>query len=144
MARPLLYQQTQRWRIVIALAAAILIHALAVALALTRPSEPSYAGADNFAIPEGTDVPIDNLTPPDPPDPPILPARADEAFPDLAPLPHRVLPQRKKGAPIGPRNPQTLGLQNLSVARANALSAPRPEYPYEARRMKMAGNGVVM
>src|SRR5438034_7123696 len=115
MTGPLLYQPTQRWRIAIALAAAILIHALAVALALTRPSEPCYTVGDNFAIPEGSiDLPIDSVTPPDLPDPPLVPTRPDEAFPDVAPLPHPVLRQRKKVFPIGPRNQQILGLQGLS------------------------------
>ena len=32
---------------------------------------------------------------------------------------------------------------NLSRAKAFAISAPRPEYPYEARRQKLTGDGVV-
>ena len=141
MSRPLLYQPTQRWRIAVALAGAILIHALAVALALTRPYEPVYAVGDNFAILDGSiDLPIDNVTPPDPP---LVPIRTDETFPDFAALPHPVLRQKKRVFPIGPRNQQILGLQGLAVARTNALNAPRPEYPYEARRLKITGNGIV-
>jgi TonB family protein len=32
----------------------------------------------------------------------------------------------------------------VSSAKAFALSAPRPEYPYEARRQKITGDGVVV
>jgi TonB family protein len=32
---------------------------------------------------------------------------------------------------------------NLSAARVFAINAPRPEYPYEARRQKITGDGVV-
>ena len=33
---------------------------------------------------------------------------------------------------------------NLSTAMVFAISAPRPEYPYEARRQKLTGDGVVV
>jgi protein TonB len=33
---------------------------------------------------------------------------------------------------------------NLSSARVFALSAPRPEYPYEARRQKITGDGIAV
>jgi TonB family protein len=32
----------------------------------------------------------------------------------------------------------------VSSAKAFALNAPRPEYPYEARRQKITGDGVVV
>ena len=32
----------------------------------------------------------------------------------------------------------------MSAAKVLALNAPRPEYPYEARRQKITGNGVVV
>jgi TonB family protein len=32
---------------------------------------------------------------------------------------------------------------SLSTARALAINAPRPEYPYEARRQKITGDGMV-
>ena len=33
---------------------------------------------------------------------------------------------------------------SLSAAKVLALNAPRPEYPYEARRQKSTGDGVVV
>jgi len=33
---------------------------------------------------------------------------------------------------------------NLSSAKVFALSAPRPEYPYEARRQRVTGDGVAV
>jgi TonB family protein len=33
---------------------------------------------------------------------------------------------------------------NVSTARVFAVSAPRPEYPYEARRQKITGDGIVV
>ena len=38
---------------------------------------------------------------------------------------------------------QSSGSLSISQARVMALSAPRPEYPYEARRQKVTGTGVV-
>jgi protein TonB len=35
------------------------------------------------------------------------------------------------------------GSLSLSSAKIAALSAPRPEYPYEARRQKITGSGIV-
>ena len=33
---------------------------------------------------------------------------------------------------------------NLSTAKVFAVSAPRPEYPYEARRQNITGDGIVV
>ena len=33
---------------------------------------------------------------------------------------------------------------NLSSAKVFALSAPRPQYPYEARRQKITGDGIAL
>ena len=37
---------------------------------------------------------------------------------------------------------RTAGPMSMSSAKAVAVSAPRPEYPYEARRSKITGSGV--
>ena len=42
-----------------------------------------------------------------------------------------------KPKPVGP-----IGPMSMSSAKAVAVSAPRPEYPYEARRSKITGSGV--
>src|SRR5205807_10470622 len=42
-----------------------------------------------------------------------------------------------KPKPVGP-----VGPMSMSSAKAVAVSAPRPEYPYEARRSKITGSGV--
>jgi|SRR5215831_323340 len=144
MTRPLLYKPTQRWRIVVALAAAILIHAVAIALAINHLDERACSlVADNSPNPDEIIESLIETTTPDRPAPPVAPTLVDEAFRDLAPVSHPVLSQRKKLSPIGPRNRETSGLQSFSIARANAVSAPRPEYPYEARRQRITGNGIV-
>jgi protein TonB len=33
---------------------------------------------------------------------------------------------------------------NVSAAKVFALNAPRPEYPYEARRQKITGEGIAL
>ena len=151
MARPLLYQPRQRWRIGAAFGVATLIHFAAIALASIHQHDQSNEhppGDDSFPpIEVTTEVPIDNqIPPPDQVDPPPAPNPTDESFPSERPTPPPV--PRRTTAHATPimkvRNGVTSGLQSLSSARINALSAPRPEYPYEARRQKITGNGTVV
>ena len=91
--------------------------------------------------------PADNPTPPtDLVDPPPNPIPSNDAFPDERPTPAPVLRQIiTRSMPIVKmRNQINSGLQSLALAQISALSAPRPEYPYEARRRKITGSGVVI
>lgn len=151
MARPLLYQLRQKWRIQTAFCVAVLIHFAAVAIASihqhTQVAEV-FPSQGEFPIVDIVDQssPTDDPTPP-PNLPAPSPSQVDESmFPNDRPTPSPVRHQTTKlAAPIlKARNGVTSGSLSLSSARISALSAPRPEYPYEARRQKITGNGIVV
>ena len=146
-AAALLYRPTRSWRVAVAFGAAALIHFGAIGLAnLHRAEEtggPSFT--DNF-----TDIilePPSTVTDPTPEnqDPLPTPPPTDDSFPEQnsTPPPIRQL-SNKRIAPLQkPGNNRVAGSLTLSSARVFAVSAPRPEYPYEARRQKITGDGVV-
>jgi protein TonB len=45
---------------------------------------------------------------------------------------------------VRPRNNSAPGSISVSSARVFAVSSPRPEYPYEARRQRLTGDGLVV
>lgn len=150
MAKPLLYQPVQRWRIAAALGGAVLIHFAAVALANIHPNTQTkdiLPGQDDFPPLEIIDPfsPANESTPPpDVPETPPSQVPDTSMFPEERSTPppvRRQVPTR--AVPIAKIRSNTIGSLSLSSARISALSAPRPEYPYEARRQKVTGNGIV-
>lgn len=150
---PLLYKGAPRWQILAALGGAILIHAAAVALAYKREPPPADATPELANTVEAvieTQPPEDLPTPPPediplPPPPPDVP-QVQEFHEEQTPPPQKQRPPTKPQAPIKapqqtgpPRPPGTL---SAGAAKAAAISAPRPEYPYEAKRSKITGSGV--
>jgi TonB family protein len=140
----LLYQPGNKWRFGVALGAAVIIHFGAIGLAKVRNSERSAAPE-----PPGSTVTLDD------------PAARDDPSPnDIEPLPPPPMidaiyfdqpstpPPRTSVHPSTPipksRNNRTPRSLNLSSARVLALSAPRLEYPYEARRQKITGEGIAV
>ena len=150
MTGAMLYQPSQKWRMGAAFGGAALIHFAAIGLAAIHQSDPIKdlsPGEDAFHPIDLMTGPADNTTPPpDFVDPPPNPIPSDDAFFDERPTPAPVLrPIITRTMPIVKmRNQINSGLQSLSLARISALSAPRPEYPYEARRQKVTGSGVVI
>jgi TonB family protein len=154
MAGALLYQPRQSWRVGIALGTAALIHFAAVAIASIYQNtqmEEVLPGQDEFPIVDIIDPssPTEESTPP--PDdvtaPSPVPHPAEEPiFKEERPTPAPVRLQTDKHATpiVKVRNGVASGSLSLSSARVVALSAPRPEYPYEARRQKITGNGIVI
>lgn len=148
MTGALLYQPNQRWRIGVALGAAAVIHLAAVALANIHRQER----IDEVSSSPGTTEltfdpisPVDNSTPP--PDP-VAPTPSndvtDKSFVDENPSPPPT--RRHDNRPAVPTTKVRTGTPSsltLSSAKVMALSAPRPEYPYEARRQKITGSGFV-
>jgi TonB family protein len=150
MAEALLYQPNKRWRIAAAFGTAALIHFAAIALANVHQHKQSTdlpPWEDSFPpIDITTDVPTNDSTPPpEVVDPLPLQNPDDQSiFPDERPTP--TLVQRritKLAAPIVRTKNTAIGSVSLASARISALSAPRPEYPYEARRQKITGSGIV-
>ena len=144
----LLYQPTPKWRVGIAFAAAFLIHFAAIAIAnvqrVEKPGGPILA--DN--IPEIVfDEPPSEVLDPTPEDPaPVpTPAQTDEAFPEerATPPPIRRRTSRPITPIVKPRNSGLPGARAWSTAKVLTVNAPRPEYPYEARRQKITGDGIV-
>ena len=148
MTGALLYQPNQRWRIGVALGAAALIHLAAVALANIHRQERIDEVSSSPGITEIIFDPIspvdDSTPPPDPAPPTPTEDTADKSFIEESPSPP---PTRrhdtKRIAPIGKVRNTSSGAMSLSSAKIVALSAPRPEYPYEARRERITGSGIV-
>jgi TonB family protein len=146
MARALLYHSPHRWRLGGALCAAAAIHLAAISLANVHKDAATPAGVDYNAL--AIDLEPDTSTP-DPalevPDTLATPPPTEDSFPTERSTPPSRRSQTDKAMPIVRarinRNPGTLV---LSSARALAVSAPPPEYPYEARRQKITGEGVVV
>jgi TonB family protein len=150
MAGALLYQSSQRWRFAVALGAAALIHFAAIALASIHQHEKTNElppGEDSFTpIDFEPQSPTDNPPPPpDPVDAPIPPSTIESMVPEEISTPAPVRRQiTRLAAPIARLRSATIGSLSLSSARVSALSAPRLEYPYEARRQKITGSGIVV
>lgn len=148
MAAVLLYQPGPKWRIGAALGAAALIHFAAVALASIHRHQIDEVPSSPPGIPElvfDPGFPIDEPTPaPEIADQPPIPDPTDDSFPDQRPSPPPVRPKDNRTiAPIVKVRTGPPGSLTLPSAKVLALSAPRPEYPYEARRQKITGSGIV-
>jgi periplasmic protein TonB len=147
MTRALLYQSAQKWRFGVALAAAAMIHLAAISFATIRGVEPVAPSSFLREPPEITYEPADPIPdpPPDLSEPLPTPPPTEQLFPDESPTPPPVRRQTNKFRPIVRpsfnTHPSSLP---VSSARVFAVSAPRPEYPYEARRQKITGDGIVV
>ena len=143
--KPLLYNPPPRWHVWAALAGAVLIHIGAVVAAIKREPPPvdlsQIPTAEIIATLESpqdqpTPPPEDVPLPPPPPEPQIQPEFHEEVTP----------PPRRPNAPVAPiKAPQVAGhpgTMSISGAKAAAIFAPKPEYPYEARSRHVTGSGV--
>lgn len=143
----LLHQPRHRWRVGMAFGAALLIHFAAIALANVQRGEKAGGPPfmDEFPVVNFEEPPATVADPPpENPEPLPTPPRTDETFPDERSTPPPI--RRATGKPIAPIVKRNEGFANRgpwSSAKALALHAPRPEYPYEARRQKIRGDGVV-
>ena len=150
----MLYKPAPAWQVWAAFGAAIAVHLLSAVIAGLKPEE---APADLSAIPEAVaevtfeqaepepTPPPEEIEEPEPLDAPPEPTEVPEFVeekPTPPPKPRTSPP--KPVAPIARPKPAGLpaGPMSMSSAKAVAVSAPRPEYPYEARRAKMTGSGV--
>jgi TonB family protein len=123
-----------------------MMHAGAIGFAnMHRPEPATPSGLYDVTPP--IDLEPDTLIPDPPPDlsdPLPIPPPTDEVFIDENPTPQPVRRQTNKFTPTRPRTNTHPGSLPVSSAKAFAVSAPRPEYPYEARRQKITGDGVVV
>lgn len=145
MPAPLLYRPSQRWQIFVAFGAAVLLHVGAVALAArkTQPITPPILEADVvIAVVESIPpLPPPTVDVPDIPAPP--PPPPDDPFPAEVKSP----PARKPAAAqrsIGRAVTHSTAPRFSGSPKVTAIRAPRPEYPYEARRQRLTGSGVAI
>src|SRR5262249_3393554 len=137
----LIYHRPSKWPIATALGAAVVIHLSAIAIAFHREATATQPAIANDCVPFGFEPAEDPPIPPDPdlslpPAPPptaeFIEARDIERAlkPDRTPAPTRASGQTRP-----PRG---------GNAEAWAMSAPRPDYPYEARSRHITGNGIAI
>jgi TonB family protein len=148
IAPALLYRPNARWLISVAFACAALLHLAAIALARNEPqtplfSQPTDSGVDVIIDPtsEATPVELTEQSPSEPP--PVI--NEDEVFPEESATPP---PVRSKSLKPMSRLVRLAAAGGTSAAsfglvKALAVYAPRPAYPYEARRQHTTGSGVV-
>ena len=139
------YQSRRRWLTWAAFGCAAAIHLGAIVIAQGKAEKVS---APNLPL-DGVDVVMGDERPPEslPEEqetvlPPVLPSDPDP-FPPENPTPVRVRKEaiapvvRKIGAAA--QNPARFG-----SIKALAINAPRPDYPYEARRQGTTGSGIAL
>jgi TonB family protein len=147
MTRALLYQSGHKWRFGVALAAAAMIHLAAICFAGNRRSEPITPSGFSGEPSEITVEPAEPISdkPTDLSEPLLTPPPMELSFPEERCTPPPVDRHPNKFAPVvRPRNNTTPGSLPVSSAKVFAVSAPRPEYPYEARRQRLTGDGIVV
>jgi TonB family protein len=147
MTRAIVSQSAHKWRFGVALAVAAGIHLAAISFATVQRVEPKTASGVPAKAPEVTLDPAEpEIRPqPDLPEPLPTPPVIDESYIEPTATPPPVHRTPTKFAPlVRPRTHATGKSVNVSEATVFALSAPRPEYPYEARRQKITGDGIAV
>jgi protein TonB len=141
MSAALLYRPRRYSLFWIAFACAVAIHVGAVVLAKSKPEK---ATVQDFR-PPGVDVDIvDTTSEPLPPEESAIPPRPEqpeeEAFLEENRTPVPVRPRKKaRVASFMTGTPARFG-----SVKALVMYAPRPVYPYEARRQRMTGSGIAL
>ena len=154
MPGPLLYKGAPRWQVFTAFGAAFAIHALAVGIAALKEEVPE---ADLSQIPEAV-VEMSLEAEPAPPEP--TPPPEEEPEPLDQPPPPTEVPEFTEEKPTPPPKPKTDRPKPVApIARptnpgpptgpapsgkAAMVFKPTVVYPYEARRMKATGSGVIV
>lgn len=145
----LFYKPTDRWQIWISLAVAILLHAAAIALSAREPEAAPLVQEENVVM-------VEPITGPEEPPPPRIPEETPELlpppdiqsdFPEENPTPAPARKQVQVGRVQRLVRPAVAGVggpASLSSVKVLAVSAPRPEYPYEARRQRLTGSGIAL
>ena len=148
MPKSYVYKPAPRWPTFAALVGALTIEFAALALAgrqdrQTLPIDPGFLPPTQPIEAEFIDLPPEPAPPeiPPPPIPPPPDVETDFILPESAtpPEPARKRPLRKPGPRPALRSETSAA--SLLSAQASLTSAPRPEYPYEARRSRQTGSG---
>jgi periplasmic protein TonB len=153
MPGPLLYRPPPRWQVWAALSGAAAIHFAAVAIASLHPKEPPPA--DLSQIPEAVEISLEpqqeqpqptpppEEEPPPPPPPDAIPEQKPEFVEEKPTPPPKRPPSNKPVSPIA--KPVTAGASGPApTGKAAMIYKPSIQYPYEARRSKITGSGVIV
>jgi TonB family protein len=126
------------------LGGAVFIEAASVLIAGIKHEAPAVDLSQiPTAVVEATLQPEDQPTPP----PEDIPIQEPPPIPEVAPEFHEEKPPPPKtNKPTGPvKAPQGVtGTMSITGAKAIAIYAPKPEYPYEARSRHVVGSGVAV
>lgn len=147
-APALLYRPNARWQICLAFGCAAALHLAAVGLARSVPEIPTFPQSIdgvNLVI----DPPADQtLIPPEEPIPtePSESVKPEETFPEEISTRARIRWVKRKPVSrlVKPASPTGVPGVSFGSVKALAIYAPRPEYPYEARRQHITGSGLVL
>jgi protein TonB len=142
MNAALLYRPRRRWLFWIALACAAAIHVGAVVLAKGKADK---IVVQDF-VPTGVEVqaveadpeqspPEESVTPPPPQFSPD-----EETFPEENRTPTQIRPHKKIRVPSVVSGTRTA----FGSVKTLVMYAPRPVYPYEARRQRITGSGIAL
>lgn len=149
---PLLYRPPPRWQAAAAIAGALAIHTAAVAIASLHPKEPPPQ--DLGDIPEAVELSLDTTPeppmptpppeeePPPPPPPEAVPEQQPEFVEEKPTPPPKRPPTNKPVAPIA--RPTSAATGPAPTGKAAMIFKPPIAYPYEARRSKVTGSGVIV
>src|SRR5207247_3477377 len=143
MNTALVYRPGRRWLLWAAFACAAGIHIGAIVVAQGKSDNVAVqdfklAGADIEIVDKGQEeTPPEDVAMPPPPEqvPPDL-----EAFPEENRTPPPVRPRKKTRVASFVRGTAA----PLGAVRALVTYAPRPVYPYEARRQRITGSGIAL
>ena len=149
MSAALLYRPHQRWQMWAAFVGAGVVHLAAIGIAANRPITPPpiVTAPDGIEVIVVPDTPEQALPPEalEVPPPPLPPPTNDETFPAEAATPPPVRRVERQAPPLRRAAvAAAAGPTNMGAAKALAINAPRPEYPYEARRQRITGSGVAL
>jgi len=149
IAPALLYRPSARWQTWLAFGCAAALYLAAIALARTEFQAP--------LSPPPTDSGVDVVIDPTPDQTPVQPVeptltelsefvKPDEAFPEESstPAPIRPLVRKPVSHLIRSASAAAVSGPGRSWVKILAIYAPRPEYPYEARRQRTTGSGSVV
>jgi protein TonB len=147
MAKPILYRPPSKKLLWAAFGCTTVIYVGAVMAAIKREAPPpdlsdiptatveaSIEQAEEQPTPPPEDIPV--------PEPPPMPQEVPEFHEENTPPPKHQ--PSKPTAPIKAPQVGAVGPRTMSIsgAKALAVNAPRPEYPYEARSRHVMGSGV--
>ncbi len=142
MRGTLIYRSKSGWRTFVAFACASGIFAAAICVGRTERNPPviSGPGDPDFSSEQRTEALDAELEPE--PEVAAPPVPTDDYFPDQEVPPIQTIKKKRKIA----ARPATTARSSEGSVRSDgkifALYAPRPDYPYEARRQNAIGSGL--